>query len=226
MKYLKIPAMLALVCLTSCLFSPKDDDDDNNGNCLTGSGATITETPDIGYFHSVAVGIEGNLNITQGTPAYLSIETHPNVMDELQVEVRDQVLEIDFDRCTSNIEKLEIDVTMPDINTIVFSGVGDLNGVNDFELDDLTIVLSGVGNITLSGEVDNLTCVLSGVGNLYAFDLETSHCTLTISGLVDAEITVNDQLDVVISGSGVVYYKGSPSVTSSISGTGSIVDSN
>ena len=224
MKHIRfIIILLFLAVLMAC-----EDDNNNNNNqeCLTGSGATITETPSVSNFHSVAAGVEGNLNITQGSPHYLSIETHPNVMDELQVEVDDGVLEIGFDRCTSNIEKLVIDVTMPDINAIIFSGVGEVNSVNDFNLDELTLIFSGVGDITLSGVVDELTCIISGIGNLYAFDLVTSECSLTISGMGNAEVTVNDNLNVFISGSGNIYYKGSPAITQTISGTGTIIDSN
>ncbi len=223
MKYIKLSVILLLVALMSC---EEDNNNNINDDCLTGSGATIIETPPVSNFHSVAVAIEGNLNITQDSPYYLSIETHPNVMDELDVEVKNQVLEIGFDRCTSNIEKLVIDVTMPDISSIIFSGVGELNSINGFSLDELTVILSGMGDITLSGEVDEFTCIISGVGNLKAFDLITSECSLTISGMGNAEITANDILNVFIAGSGNVYYKGSPSITQNISGTGSITDSN
>lgn len=224
MKYNKLFTIVALLALMSCEI--KDDNNNTNTDCLTGSGATIIETPSVSGFHSIAVGIEGDLNITQDSPHYLSIETHPNVMDELQVEVDDGVLEIGFDRCTSNIEKLTVDVTMPDISSIIFSGVGNLTSVNDFNLDELTVILSGVGDITLSGEADEFTCIISGVGNLRAFDFVTSECSLTISGVGDAQVTANDRLNVFIAGSGNVYYKGSPTITSNISGTGSIIDSN
>jgi hypothetical protein len=224
MKYVKIPVILLLLALMSC--EVKDDNGNDTDDCLTGSGATIIETPSVSGFHSIAVGIEGDLNITQGSPHYVSIETHPNVMDELQVEVDNGVLKIGFDRCTSNIEKLVIDVTMPDINSIIFSGVGELTGMNDFNLDELTVILSGVGDINLSGEADEFTCIISGIGNLRAFDLVTSECTLTISGIGDAQVTATDILNVFIAGNGNVYYKGSPSITHNISGAGSIIDSN
>ncbi len=224
MKYYKILGVLTLVCIISCDY--KNNDDNNDENCITGSGSTITETPAVSDFHSIACAIAGNMHITQGSPAALSIETHPDVMDELNVEVNNEVLELNFDRCINNIETLEINVTMPDISSIVFSGAGNVTSVNDLNLDELTVVLSGAGNITLSGEVDEFNYVMSGAGNLKAFDLVTSECSITISGVGNAEITVTDLLDVVIAGIGSIYYMGSPSITHNITGTGNLIDSN
>ena len=50
---------------------------------------------------------------------------------------------------------------------------------------------------------------------------------IVIAGMGNVEITVNNKLDVVITGDGIVYYKVHPtSITHNISGTGSFIDSN
>lgn len=228
MKYYKIFLLLIILpFLISCENTDDDNNHDDNDNCLTGSGETITETPAVNSFHSIAAGIEGNVYITQGSPQSLKIVTHPNVMEEIKYEVKNEVLEIEFDRCTSGIDKLDIFVTMEDIRSVVFSGVGKITSVNDLNVDNLKVVFSGVGEINLSGEAEDFDFILSGIGDLKAFDLTTSDCSIIISGLGNAEVTVNDKLDVIIAGNGNVYYKGHPtSITHNISGTGSFTDSN
>lgn len=228
MKYYKFAFLIMLVFLMSC---EKDGDGNNNGdnhdNCITGSGDTFNATVAVNPFHNIAAAIEGNIYITQGSPQSLKVTTHPNVFEELEIDVKNGTLEIGFDRCTSGIETLDIFITMLDIGTITFSGVGKVVTVNDINVDNLKVVYSGVGEIILNGEAEDLDFILSGVGDLKAFDLNTSDCSIIISGLGNAEITVNDKLDVIITGSGNVYYKGTPtSITHNISGTGSIIGSN
>lgn len=222
MKYNIILLLLFPALLILC----DNPDDIDNKDCLSGSGNTIEETRPTGDFIGITAGIAGNLYITQGLTNELRIVTHPNVMDELKTEVKSGILEIGFDRCTSGIDKLDIFVTFREIRSIIFSGAGNITGENDLNLAELTVVLSGAGNIILSGEVDKLDYTLSGAGDLKAFDLITSECIITITGLGNAEITATDELDILITGNGNVYYKGNPSITSNITGKGNIFDSN
>ena len=222
MKYNIIFFLIFSGFLISC-----DESNEVNGkDCISGSGTTIEENRPISDFIGITASIAGNLYITQGNTNELRIVTHPDVMDELNTEVNNGILEIGFDRCISQIEKLDIYITFREIRSVIFSGAGNIVSENDINLAEMTVVLSGAGNIILSGEVDKFDFTLSGAGDLKAFDLVTSECIITITGLGNAEVTATDELDILITGNGNVYYKGSPSITSSITGKGRIIDSN
>ncbi len=219
--------LLFIFSLTPFLFLFSCDDDSNGPNdCLTGSGSTITETRTVDDFAGIDAEIVGNIYLTQGSPQSLTITTHPNVMDELETEVQGDVLHIGTERCMSDIETLDIFITIPDIESVTFAGVGNIESENDWVLDNLGIVFSGVGNAYLNGSCDNFSYTLAGVGDLEAFDFITANSSINISGNGNVKITTTNQLNIVIAGNGNVSYRGDPDITSSISGNGNIIDAN
>ncbi|MEL6672591.1 MAG: head GIN domain-containing protein [Bacteroidota bacterium] len=106
----------------------------------------------------------------------------------------------------------------------------DVDGAGDItlEADLLTLDLSVAGAARYEGEgtVDNQLIVVKGAGNVEAFDMVSQHCEIDFLGAGEAEVNAQQSLDVQIVGAATVYYKGNPSITQSISGLGSLVDSN
>ena len=85
----------------------------------------------------------------------------------------------------------------------------------------------GIGSINLQeGSTLNQTVNIQGNGNYNAFDLQSSNATVNNYGSSQARIRVSDQLDASIFGSGNIYYKDNPNITSSIFGIGQIIDAN
>ena len=148
MKYNIICILLFLTLIISC----DNNDEYDNKDCLRGSGNTIEETRPVSDFIGITAGIAGNLYLTQGSTNELRIITHPDVMDELKTEIQNGILEIGFDRCISSIEKLDIFITFREIRSLNFSGAGNIVSQNDINLAELDIILSGAGDIILSGE--------------------------------------------------------------------------
>ena len=90
----------------------------------------------------------------------------------------------------------------------------------------LTSANSGSGNISITGKAGHHEYDQSGSGELRSFSLETGTTIIELSGSGNAEVLVNDLLDVTISGSGDVLYKGSPIVNTTISGSGQVIHVN
>lgn len=83
--------------------------------------------------------------------------------------------------------------------------------------------ISGSGKIEASGSADMVKANISGSGKVLAADLETNRCDIRISGSGDVEISVKNELDANISGSGSVSYRGNPKkVNSNASGSGKV----
>jgi len=87
---------------------------------------------------------------------------------------------------------------------------GSVRGAFAFnELDDLSLVLSGSGRISMRGAAENFRLTLSGSGRLEAFDLIAAAAEITISGSGRSETTIMDQLNATITGSGRIAAQGS-----------------
>lgn len=84
--------------------------------------------------------------------------------------------------------------------------------------------ISGSGTLNLNGAVENTEFSISGSGDVRAFGCQIANMACRISGSGDVEATVSNSIDVSVSGSGRIKYKGTPAtINKSISGSGSVV---
>jgi hypothetical protein len=103
----------------------------------------------------------------------------------------------------------------------VISGSGkiDLNT----RTESLSCTISGSGRITAKGEAAATKLTISGSGSVKGEELTTKSCGVTISGSGSCYINTTEELEARISGSGIVYYSGSPDrVIANSSGSGKI----
>jgi hypothetical protein len=215
-----IPVILALVFLSAC------DSDDGN-NCITPSGNVISEIRQLPDFNGISLQGVGNILITQEPPQKVRIETYQNIMPLLDTQVSNQLLNIRLDECIEgNLDQLDIHISVPDIELLEISGVGNIEGQNSWNLDNLGISISGVGDITLFGNSNNLNIISQGVGNVRVFELSAYLCEVNLRGAGNVEVTAVNELDVTITGAGNVFYKGTPSISANISGSGNLIDAN
>ncbi len=222
-----LPISVLCAMFVPFLISCEDYDDDLDDNGISGSGNTTIEVRTVNQFHSISTSMVGDLFITQGSPQELRIVTHPLFLELLVTEVINGELSIRFDDRVNAFETLDIFITIPDIQSINFSGIGSVSGLNEFDLESLTVNHSGVGEITLSGKVTEFKANLSGVGALKAFDLTAVKSEIVLSGVGNVEITTLFELDIIINGLGSVSYKGSPQINSTISSEfGNVINAN
>lgn len=219
--------VVSLLIMVSCT---SDDNVTNplfiGDNCLRGTGAVITEMRDLGNFTGIQNSIPANVFITQGTVEAVRIVGPSNILAEIITTVNNNTLNIRIDECIEDIGDIAIYATVPDIDQLVQTGVGNMNTTEAIDVDELNITLTGVGNFSLKGTADELDITLTGAGDINAFQFNSDICNINISGAGDAELWVNDELNVTITGVGSVFYLGTPTVTSTITGNGSVIDVN
>lgn len=106
----------------------------------------------------------------------------------------------------------------------------ELGGSGNVFLDLQTNVLlskvKGTGDLHMAGTANYHNGDVNASGNLNAFDFITDHTDLIMQGVGDANVYADSVLTVDILGSGNVNYKGTPSVSVKISGTGEVKDVN
>ncbi|RDV16228.1 DUF2807 domain-containing protein [Pontibacter diazotrophicus] len=224
------------------LLSPLFISCDGGGMCLKGEGDVETRSVDVAALEGIRVGGSSRVFIRKGSPQRVEVKGQPNVLDELQTEVRNGVWEIDFNRCLRDHEPVQVYLTTPELNTASVGGSGYVELEDVFESDEFDASVSGSGDIKLRLAANRLKSRISGSGTITAagvasrhdvsisgsgrnnsFDLTTREADVDISGSGRAELNVEDRLDVDISGSGRVYHQGNPSINADVSGSGKVV---
>lgn len=209
--------------------------------CIKGNGAIVTEDRSIEEFERVIIEGAFDVNIEYSETTSLSIETDENLLDYIETYNSGNrlILDVRDDECLRT-NKLLVTITTPYIEEVKLVGSGnvqcgifdvdeftaDISGSGNMDLDLYTkyldIIITGSGDFKLDGSADYALIDISGSGDINGRSMPMDTCYATIIGSGDMELVVKDLLDVNISGSGNVYYKGDPKVHSSIDGSGDI----
>ncbi len=230
--------LVLLTTLPAALFFSSCEKD---RSCEKGDGPIETAELNIADFHSFSLELPATVFLTQGSEQRVLVEAQSNVINDLEVDVRNGHWEIELDECYRKYKDVVFYITIPEIEKIGVAGSGEVIGENTISEDNVELSIAGSGDIDLSLHVERLEtkisgsgdmklegstdfheAAISGSGDISAYDLESEVTDASIAGSGSCRVHVNDALDVTISGSGDVYYKGDPSVNSVISGSGDI----
>jgi hypothetical protein len=102
----------------------------------------------------------------------------------------------------------------------------EINGSGDVEANivasKVETVIRGSGDIKYRGSTTNHEIRISGSGDIEAFDLHTDTTKIDISGSGNCYVWAENILDIFISGSGSVTYKGTPQLYVDLPGSGGV----
>ncbi|NRB48948.1 MAG: DUF2807 domain-containing protein [Saprospiraceae bacterium] len=241
-KWLAVMMVISM-SISSCFIDVNDDD--GFFGCVDGDGPIVEQTLNLDDFSGIELSLPIEVILTQGDVQQVVVQGKQNIIDELERDVRNGVWDIETRDCVRDIGNMKIFITIPEIDELSIAGSGEIFGdnifiVNDVELeisgsgnmdlamegDDFQATITGSGNIKMEGVADELDLKITGSGDIAAFDMDALRARVEITGSGNAEVRVQDELDVKISGSGDVRYKGTPSLDVSISGSGRVVDAN
>jgi len=198
-------------------------------------------------FSKIALRIGAKVYVEQGETQSVKVIADSETLEQIITEVKDRTLNIRFP--SGNMfkrwdpGKIEIYITVPDIDAITLSGSGDIIS-EDIKSRILDLVVSGSGNIKVenlksqrvntsisgSGNInakqglidESLDMKISGSGNINMAGVEANVVSVAISGSGNCSVNSNGSIKARISGSGSVYYDGNPSIDSSVSGSGKV----
>ena len=224
--------ILLTIGLTSCF---------NRFDCVRANAPIQEEVRELPAFTSVDHRFSGDVHIMQGNEQSVIVKGAANILPQVRTFVDGESLYIDIQGCVTNLGSLDIYVTMPEIRGVQVAASGNIYGQNTWSVDqiDLNILgsgniqasiegeevrtnIEGSGDIELSGTCTNHLANINASGKIESFDLISNTCEVSIDGSGVCQVHVLDSLDVSITASGDVYYKGNPIVNSHISGSGKI----
>ena len=204
---------------------------------------------EVASFSEISLRVPAKLYVEQGEKQSVEIVAKSSTLDELITEVKGRELIIRFAAKNYIFKdftpgKIEIFVTVPEVNALSLSGSGDIindgpiesrildlavSGSGDIVLDDLKservkVAISGSGNVKLAGDgiADDLSINTSGSGNFKGIGFKAQDIKVKLAGSGNAEVAAEKSLNVRTAGSGNVLYKGNPLIDQSIVGSGQV----
>jgi putative autotransporter adhesin-like protein len=231
--------MLALVLICAVV---------NLSSChrVVGEGPTITQNRSTADFSTVEMAVPGEMYYTPGNQFKIEITAQQNILDIIETVVSNGELRVRVKNSVNikSNEPIVVKVTAPDVSALGVNGSGNIKVLEDYNPASTTISINGSGNMLIANlRTNSVRGKISGSGKIEVLNgnAETEDLSISGSGLIDMaglmardsktstsgsgtmRVNVQSTLDCRISGSGVVMYKGSPKVSSSISGSGRVV---
>lgn len=235
---IKIAVIAVIFGLTSCeKFSTK----------IEGSGPIVDQTVSPSDFDKIECSLYGNVEISQGDVQEVVFSGQQNIIDHIKTNVKNKEWKIDFEKGNYSYEELTIKIQVPNIKSIVLDGSGDIEIYDFVEQGNLNLNIPGSGEIKLnkyqgngslsvriggSGSIvckdeysglENLNILISGSGSFDGFQAMTSSCEIDIPGSGECKVNVVDNLDVNITGSGTVTYRGNPRMDLDVNPAGKVI---
>ncbi len=211
---------------------------------ISHAAEAVSERRDVGKFHSIEFRGHGVVVLTPGYDYEVRLEGEEALLKDYATVVDSGMLIIKSDSWLKFWRKkpITVYVSMPLVRKLSVAGSGsivgestiysdrltlELTGSGEIELDvetkQLGSIISGSGEIRLRGSAKAFQHTISGSGDLNAFNLETERSEIKITGSGNCELSASNRLDVLISGSGTVFYRGDPrTVSQEVSGSGKV----
>ena len=210
----------------------------------SGAAEVISEKRDMGKFDSVEFRGHGVVYLSPGYDYEVRLEGEHSVINDYETVVDSGRLIIKSDSWLKFWRKkpITVYVNMPRVKKVSVAGSGsifgestlysdrlsvELTGSGEIELDvetkQLESIISGSGEIRLRGSAKAFRHTISGSGDLNAFNLQTEKSDIKIKGSGNCELSASNQLNVLIYGSGTVFYRGDPrTVSQEVAGSGKV----
>lgn len=192
-------------------------------------------------FDQLEMGNAFQVDVKAGDTYAITATGELNDLDDLEVFTEAGELKIRFRDWQKHRKPMKIEVTMPTLSGVEFSGAVDAGVYGfddireiDFELSgashcdfmgsakNIEVDLSGASQLNLMGSGKFLEGELSGASELNSFDYQTEESDLKLSGASKGEVRVSKFLKAEVSGASKLTYQGSPNIQKKVSGGSSV----
>lgn len=199
------------------------------------------KTYDLKNFDKLEMGNAFHINVKQGVDFKIKANGDSRDIDDLIVKVTSGELKIYYSKWRVRRYRMEIEIEMPTVKEIDFSGastsyIQGFNNLDELEIDlsgssmatlsadarFYEIDLSGASELDLEGNGKEMSVDLSGASKLNAFDTLVDKATLDVSGASTGRVNVKETLNIKASGASKVRYRGNPHVSSNLSGSSNV----
>src|SRR3989344_3698793 len=181
----------------------------DGSNKVKGNGILTTEVREVPTFNQIMLEGVFNVYLIQKEKESIRVEADENILPFIITEVENNILTVKLkdDSKITKMKKINVYITLADINKLETKGVGLLNCMDTLNLKTLELQLKGVGatklklhceslNIQselvgalfLSGSGQELNIKHKGIGSFEAFDFKAEKVNLESDGIGKAEV--------------------------------------
>ena len=247
MKRLFLINAAAILCMALISCTINLDGETLGNKIIKGNGNIVTHNYDVTAFDEISTSLPATVNFTVGDAYTCSVRVDENILDYLEIKVKDGELLLGRPKEHRNVNlrstQFVIDVTAPTVDEVNLAGSGDINMLSPLNMQELEVNIAGSGNVLFKEEVniDHLELGVAGSGDIYVdkgtireFEADiagsgkiVSHAEVqdldaNVMGSGDITAKVNGKLEYFIAGSGDIKYYGNAEVKGKIAGSGSI----
>jgi len=211
---------------------------------IRGEGSSVTESRYVTGFSAINLSVNADISYMQDSVYKLEITGQRNILLILDTKTEGNDLTIDFKRNVWTYDKLKLIIHSPNLSKLNISGSGNIDVSNTITGNNLDLVISGSGNISVpavslqslsakisgsgdirvhGGSCSSEYLSISGSGNITCDFLSGKNGDIKMSGSGNISTNCSETLTVKISGSGNVKYRGTPAINSDISGNGKLI---
>ena len=171
-----------------------------------------------------------NLTITQGKPTDIRVEADENILDLLITEVKNNELNIYFEKNVNQAKARNVYLTTESISKIKASSGASVKSENTIQATSLNLDSSSGSSInihananeinsesssgstiTIFGKSQTFSAQASSGSSIKAKELKTVNATAKVSSGASIDVNVSDKLTAKASSGGDIDYEGNPS---------------
>ncbi len=234
--------IVLLLCGTGLLFFSSCQECRHDS--VFGSRLVVEQTRSVAPFNSIEIMGSCDVYFVQSATQELRLVGEDNILPLIRTWVRsDGTLVIENRKSYESKVGVQVYASMLEIRGFYIYGAAIVEGEQPFHSEELNLVIGGSGDmrmtvaaqkiitsiygsgdVFLGGSTKLHDIKIFGSGNVNALDLITSRTEITLAGSGNCHVYVRDVLDIVLIGSGNIYFKGNPGVINShISGSGNLI---
>ncbi len=185
-----------------------------------GSGVSTNERQ-VTAFDGVELVGSIDVEVTVGGAQRVQIEASPELVPLVTTEVKGQTLVVST-KPEFRGGNVVVRVAMPSLVLARLGGSGNVH-LESVHAEDLSLEVSGSGNLDARGTARHLKITVTGSGELRAKALTAEAADVTSTGSGSVEVAATASLGAELTGSGSVRYFGNPpKVTKHVTGSGAI----
>lgn len=206
-----------------------DSDHRHGGRHADGRGEPRAErTLDWAGGDSLTFDLSAEATYSQGPVAAITVTGPKSLVDDVVIEngrigFRDQDgHHRGMHAWRHGRRPLRIAITAPAVKAFTINGSADLQ-IRGYDQPDLTIQISGSGDVNGAGRTGALKLAIAGSGDADLQSLPAATARVSVAGSGDARVDATESADVAIAGSGDVHLsRRPPTLTSDIAGSGDL----
>ncbi len=193
-----------------------------------GKGEIVKREHQVAAFHNVNIHGAQEVVLLQGDVHSVVIETHENLMPNIELRINNNTLDIKLSKI-KKYDEMKFYITCPEYKKISVSGASDVrtpeqltgtalsikgSGASEAKLNlnykSIVAHVGGASEVKLSGEATSLVAEVSGASELKAGDLKTTSAVANASGASEVLVNASTNLTYQVSGASEVKYIDKP----------------